>query len=62
MAEGESKLELGELPLLLGLVVAGYLAGAYAFRQLEHERFFALALVLVIATGTASLVAGLVGA
>ncbi len=62
VAEGESKLELGELPLLLGLVVAGYLAGAYAFRQLEHERFFALALVLVIATGTASLVAGLVGA
>jgi hypothetical protein len=39
--------------------VAGYAVGALAFRRLDRDRFFNLALVLVALTGTASVVAGL---
>jgi uncharacterized membrane protein YfcA len=44
---------------LLALVVVGHLVGAWAFRRIDPERFRAVVLGLVIATGVASLVAGL---
>jgi uncharacterized membrane protein YfcA len=58
VAEG-SALDAGVVLPLLGLVVAGYALGAVAFRRLEADRFFALALALVACTGAASLAAGL---
>jgi uncharacterized protein len=58
VAEG-STLDADVVLPLLGLVVAGYALGAMAFRRLEGDRFFALALALVACTGAASLAAGL---
>ncbi|MFL5869214.1 MAG: sulfite exporter TauE/SafE family protein, partial [Thermoleophilaceae bacterium] len=46
---------------LLVLVVAGHLAGSRAFRRLDAERFSTMVLVLVILTGAASVVAGVLG-
>jgi uncharacterized protein len=57
-AEG-SALDADVVLPLLGLVVAGYALGTLAFRRLEGDRFFALALALVACTGAASLAAGL---
>lgn len=57
-AEGGAAFDLGVLPPLLGLVVAGYALGALAFRRLDRERFFTLALALVLCTGAASVAAG----
>jgi len=57
--EGELAIEAGTVLPLLALVVAGYALGAVAFRRLDRERFFTLALALVAATGAASVVAGL---
>ena len=45
--------------MLLGLVLAGHVLGAFAFRRLDHERFYRVVLVLVLVTGAASVVAGL---
>ncbi len=59
VAEGTAGLDLGLLPLLLVLVVAGYFLGALAFRRSDHERFFVLALGLVVLTGLGSVLAGL---
>jgi uncharacterized membrane protein YfcA len=61
IAKGSGGLDLGEVGWLLGLVVIGYALGAYAFRRIDHERFFAFVLVLVAGTGAASVVAGLAG-
>jgi uncharacterized protein len=58
VAEG-SALDADVVLPLLGLVVAGYALGTLAFRRLEGDRFFALALALVACTGAASLAAGL---
>jgi hypothetical protein len=58
-AEGAGSLEAGTVAPLLALVVVGYALGALAFRRLDRERFYALALVLVAVTGAASVVAGL---
>jgi uncharacterized protein len=58
-AEGSSTLDAGVVAPLLGLVLAGHVLGALAFRRLDHERFFVIALVLVLCTGAASLAAGL---
>jgi uncharacterized membrane protein YfcA len=58
VAEG-SALDADVVLPLLGLVLAGYALGAVAFRRLEGDRFFALALALVACTGAASLAAGL---
>jgi uncharacterized protein len=58
--EGSGALDAGTVAPLLGLVAAGYLLGALAFRRLNRERFFMLVLGLVAATGAASVVAGLV--
>ncbi len=44
---------------LLALVVVGHLIGAQLFRRIDPERFRLVVLGLVIATGAASLVAGL---
>jgi uncharacterized protein len=60
-AKGTGGLDLVDVGWLLGLVAAGYALGAVAFRRLDRERFFALVLALVAATGAASVVAGLVG-
>jgi uncharacterized protein len=57
--EGSGSLEAGTVLPLLGLVIAGYALGAAAFRRLNRERFYTLALALVAATGAASVVAGL---
>jgi uncharacterized protein len=59
-AEGGGVFDAGAVAPLLGLVAAGYLVGALAFRRLDRERFFALVLALVVATGVASVVTGLV--
>lgn len=59
-AEGRGALDAGAVAPLLALVTAGYVLGALAFRRLDRERFFNLVLVLVAATGAASVFAGLV--
>jgi len=60
VAEGSGALDAAAVAPLLALVAAGYALGALAFRRLDRERFFAVVLVLVAATGVASVVAGLV--
>jgi uncharacterized protein len=60
-AEGGGSLSAGTVGPLLGLVVAGYALGALAFRRLDRERFYALALALVACTGVASVLAGVLG-
>jgi uncharacterized membrane protein YfcA len=57
-AEGSSSLDIGVVAPLLGLVLAGHVLGTLAFRRLDHERFFVIALVVVLCTGAASLAAG----
>jgi uncharacterized protein len=59
VAQGAGALDAGLVLPLLGLVLAGYALGALAFRQLDRERFFMLALALVVVTGAASVAAGL---
>jgi uncharacterized membrane protein YfcA len=46
---------------LLALVIVGHLIGAQAFKRIDPERFRLVVLGLVVATGLASLVAGLAG-
>ena len=58
--EGAGTVELGKLGPLLACVLVGYGLGAVGFRRLDPERFSAVALVVVICTGLASVVAGLV--
>jgi uncharacterized membrane protein YfcA len=58
-AEGSGSFDLEVVGPLLALVVAGYAVGAFAFRRLDPERFFVLALLLVAGTGLASIAAGL---
>ena len=58
-AEGSGALDAAAVGALLGLVAVGYAVGAVAFRRIDRERFFTLVLVLVAATGVASVVAGL---
>jgi uncharacterized protein len=58
-AEGTGALDAAAVAALLGLVAVGYAVGAVAFRRLDRERFFTLVLLLVAATGAASVLAGL---
>jgi uncharacterized protein len=58
-AEGSPSVDAGVVAPLLGVVVVGYALGTLIFRRLGSERFFALALALVLCSGVASLVAGL---
>jgi uncharacterized protein len=59
VAEGSDSLDLGLVAPLLGLVLVGHLVGTAAFRRIDPQRFFVIALVLVMCTGAASLAAGL---
>jgi uncharacterized protein len=59
VVDGSSSLDAGVVTPLLGLVLAGHVLGTLAFRRLDHERFFVIALALVLCTGAASLAAGL---
>ena len=58
-SEGIDIVDPGALGPLLACVVAGYALGAVAFRRLDAERFSAVVLTLVICTGLASVVAGI---
>jgi uncharacterized protein len=58
--EGRDTVDAGSLVPLLGCVVVGYLLGAAGFRRLDAERFSTVVLIVVICTGIASVVAGLV--
>ena len=58
-AEDSASVDAGTVAPLLGLVVAGYALGALAFRRLNREHFYTLALALVACTGVASVAAGL---
>jgi uncharacterized membrane protein YfcA len=58
--EGADTVDLGRLGPLLACVLAGYALGAVGFRRLDAERFSAVVLIVVICTGIASVVAGLV--
>jgi uncharacterized protein len=60
-AEGSPSVDAAVVLPLLGVVLIGYALGTLAFRRLGGERFFGIALALVICTGAASLVAGLAG-
>ena len=56
--------ELAEPSLLLpllGLVLAGHLIGAVAFRRLDERSFRVAVLALVVAAGVASAIAGIAG-
>jgi uncharacterized membrane protein YfcA len=60
-SEGSPSVDAGVVLPLLGVVLVGYTLGTLAFRRVDSERFFGIALALVICTGAASLVAGLAG-
>jgi uncharacterized protein len=58
LAGGDRVVSLGDFLPLLGLVVAGHVAGARAFKRLDPRRFSLAVLGLVVLTGVASVVAG----
>jgi uncharacterized membrane protein YfcA len=58
--EGGGSVDLGAVGPLLACVAAGYALGAIGFRRLDAERFSTVVLSLVVCTGLASIVAGLV--
>jgi uncharacterized membrane protein YfcA len=57
--EGADVVDAGELLRLLGCVLVGYALGAAGFRRLDAERFSVLVSMLIICTGLASVVAGI---
>jgi uncharacterized protein len=59
-SEGADTIDLGRLGPLLACVLAGYALGAVAFRRLNAERFSTVVMALVICTGVASIVTGLI--
>jgi uncharacterized membrane protein YfcA len=58
-SEGLDTIDVGKLVPLLACVVAGYALGALAFRRLDADRFSTAVLVVVICTGLASVLAGI---
>jgi uncharacterized protein len=60
-SEGSGALNAGVVLPLLGVIAVGYPLGAFAFRRIDRGRFFVVVLLLVVATGVASIVAGLAG-
>jgi len=58
--EGADTVDLGSLGPLLACVLVGYAIGAVGFRRIDAERFSTVVMVVVICTGIASVVAGLV--
>ena len=59
VAEGSPSVDAGVVAPLLAVVLVGYALGTLVFRRLGRERFFGIALALVMCTGAASLAAGL---
>ena len=57
-AEGHAGLRPRRPAAASPLVAAGYALGAVAFRRIDRDRFFTLALALVLCTGAASVAAG----
>jgi len=57
--EGPDVVDAGKLLPLLGCVLVGYALGAAGFRRLDAERFSVLVSMLIICTGLASVVAGI---
>ena len=57
-AEGSGALDAGVVLPLLGFVLVGYGLGTFAFRRFPAERFSTAVLTLVVATGAASVLAG----
>ena len=57
--EGGDAVDLGQLGPLVACVLAGYALGAAGFRRLDAERFSAIVLTVVICTGLASVLAGI---
>jgi uncharacterized membrane protein YfcA len=57
--EGAGTVDPGTLGPLLACVFAGYALGAVAFRRIDAERFSTIVLSVVLCTGVASVVAGL---
>jgi uncharacterized membrane protein YfcA len=57
--EGTDVIDPGEVGPLLACVLVGYGLGAAGFRRLDAERFSAIVLGIVICTGLASVVAGI---
>ncbi len=58
-SEGLDTVDLGKLVPLLACVCAGYALGAVAFRRLDAARFSAAVSMVVICTGLASVLAGI---
>lgn len=57
--EGSAAVDVGVLGPLCACVLGGYALGLVAFRRLDPDRFFSLVLVLVVCTGLASVLAGI---
>jgi uncharacterized membrane protein YfcA len=57
--EGGDAVDLGQLGPLVACVLAGYALGVAGFRRLDAERFSAIVLTVVICTGLASVLAGI---
>jgi uncharacterized membrane protein YfcA len=57
--EGGDAVDLGQLGPLVACILAGYALGAVGFRRLDAERFSAIVLTVVICTGLASVLAGI---
>jgi uncharacterized protein len=57
--EGSGVVDVGQLIPLLACVFVGYALGAAGFRRLDAERFSRIVLGIVICTGLASVVAGI---
>jgi uncharacterized membrane protein YfcA len=57
--EGADTIDPGALGPLLACVLVGYVLGAAGFRRLDAERFSAIVLSIVICTGLASVIAGI---
>ena len=55
---GSAAIDLEAVGPLLACVLGGYWIGALAFRRLDSERFFPVVLALVVCTGIASVIAG----
>jgi uncharacterized membrane protein YfcA len=55
---GSAAVDLEAVGPLLACVLGGYWVGALAFRRLDSERFFPVVLALVVCTGIASVLAG----
>jgi uncharacterized membrane protein YfcA len=57
--EGTDVVDLGQLAPLLACVLAGYALGAVGFRRLDAQRFSKIVLGIIVCTGIASIIAGI---